>query len=170
MKIAFIANILALALCASCTTTSQPGGTPAAPSVSAPARAKQLGDEAYAALDRKDFASAHQAAAEALNLDPKYEVAWIAYGMASLGLKQPDRARQSYERALALHQAREGHAPRTPDEAYEEIYLLSLQSRDADAVDLLRRSRQDFPDDVQLANLATLYGENQKAWEGWKVK
>jgi tetratricopeptide (TPR) repeat protein len=170
MKPAFIANILAFALCASCTTTSQPGGAPAAPSASASVRAKQLGDEAYAALDSKDYAAAHQAAAEALELDPKYEVAWIAYGMASLGLKQPERARQSYERALALHQAREGRGPRNPEEAYEEIYLLSLLGRDADAVALLRRARQEFPNDVQLANLATLYSENQRAWDGWKVK
>jgi tetratricopeptide (TPR) repeat protein len=174
MKIAFIANILAVALCASCATTSQPGGAPAsasaAPTASALARAKQLGSDAQAALDAKEYAAARQAAGEAVLLNPQYEEAWIAYGMASLRLDKPDRAREAYSRALALHQAREGRGPRNPEEAYEEIYLLSLLRRDADAVELLRRARQEFPNDVQLANLATLYSENQQAWEGWKVK
>ena len=168
MKPAFIANILALALCASCTTTSQPGAAPPALRATGPARVKQLGVQAYEALDRNDFAGALEAAGVALNLDPKFEEAWIAYGMASLQLKQPDRARQSYERALAVHQAHEGGKPRNGEEAFEEIYLLSLLGRDAEAVALLKSARQEFPNDLQLSNLAILYTDMQKSGKDGK--
>jgi len=182
MKIPPLVSLLALALCASCVTTPPAGNPPANPPARPPANAsatpaaptlstaQQLGGESQAALNAKDYSLAKAAAAEALQLDPQYEEAWVVYGMASLRMGETDRARQSYERALAAHQARESQSPPDAGQAYQKIILLSLLGRTADALALLNRARSDFPNDEQLTTMAAHFPEFQQKWQEWMAK
>jgi tetratricopeptide (TPR) repeat protein len=161
--------VLAIALCASC-STPPPGGAPAAPTADARSRSQQLAAECQTALGAGDFGKAQDAAGEAVRLDPQFEEAWVAYGMASVRLGQADRALQAYERALAVHQAREGQGLSDPAKLYQEIFLLSLLGRSNDAAALLQRAHAKFPDDQQLSNLATLFPEFLQTWATWAAK
>jgi Tfp pilus assembly protein PilF len=129
-----------------------------------------LAAECQRALEAKDYAGARATAAEALQLDPQYEEAWVAFGMASVRLGEPDKARQAYERALALHQSSERQRRPDASQVYQEVFLLSLLSRYTEAQELLRRARADFPTDPQLSTLADLFPEFIQGWGGWTVK
>ena len=171
MKFAPVVFLLAFALCTSC-ATSPPAGAPAVPAVpaAAAARARELGAECQRALEAGDYAGARATAAEALHLDPQYEEAWVAFGMASVRLGQPDKARESYERALALHRSSAGRTRPDASQAYYEVFLLSLLSRYGEAEALLKRARADFPTDQQLSTLADLFPEFVQNWGHWTVK
>jgi len=189
MKIAPLLSILALALCASCATSppaANPAAAPAANPVVVPggdplslpgptldttiSPTERLASQCKAALVAKDYAGAQAAAAAALRLDPEYEEVWVAYGMACLRLGDADRARRSYERALAVHQARERKGNPDAGQAYEEIYLLLLLGRSADAEALLNRACAAFPNDRALSTLSTLFPEFKQNWEAWTVR
>jgi tetratricopeptide (TPR) repeat protein len=133
-------------------------------------RTEQLASQCKAALVAKDYAGAQTAAAAALRLDPQYEEVWVAYGMASLRLGQEDRARQSYERALAVHQSREIKAKPDASQLYQEIYLLLLLHRSFEAESLLNRACAAFPNDRPLSTLSALFPEFKQNWEPWMVK
>jgi hypothetical protein len=131
---------------------------------------EQLASQCKAALNAKDYAGAQTAAAGALRLDPQYEEVWVAYGMASLRLGQEERARQSYARALAVHQARELKSKPDASQVYEEIYLLLLLGRTFDAESLLNRACAAFPNDRPLSTLSALFPEFKQSWQPWAVK
>lgn len=117
-------------------------------------RSQQLASESAAAFNAKDFAKAQALAAEATGTDPQFAEAWVAYGMASVRLGQTDLARQAYERALALHQARHRQNPSDANQAVQQIILLTLLGRPAEAETLLKQARAVYPNDQTIAKLA----------------
>jgi Flp pilus assembly protein TadD len=129
-----------------------------------------LAAESATALNAKDYAKAQTAAAEATRLDPQFEEAWVGYGMASARLGQADRARDAYEHALALHQARMLLASPDAGQVFQQIFLLSLLGRAGEAETLLSRARLVFPADPQISMLASNFSQFQKLWAGWAVK
>jgi Flp pilus assembly protein TadD len=137
--------MLALALLTSCR---------AAPRASTDSRKQQLASEIATAMNAKDYAKAQTPAAEATRIDPKFAEAWVGYGMASMRLGQPDHAREAYERALALHQARHRRNPSDANQVVQQIFVLTLLGRAAEAEKLLKQAHTDYPNDQQIAQLA----------------
>ena len=144
MKITPLIPVLALVLLTSCAPDRR---------ASTPSRKQQLASECATAMNAKDYAKAQTLAAEAARLDPQFAEAWVEYGMASVRLGQAGRAREAYERALALHQARHRKNPSDASQVLQLIFVLTLLGRTAEAETLLEQARTDYPNDWQIARL-----------------
>jgi tetratricopeptide (TPR) repeat protein len=161
MKLALLIPFLMLALSTSCTK---------APPGAAASRSQQLAGESAAAFNAEDYSKAQALAAEATRLKPQFAEAWVAYGMASVRLGQTDPAREAYGQALSLYQARHRQNPSDPDQAFQQIFVLSLLGRQADAEVLLKQSRIDYPQDQPLARLAQDFAGAKEGWAGLTVE
>jgi Flp pilus assembly protein TadD len=128
-------------------------------------RSQQLASESAAAYNAKDFAKAQALAAEATSTDPQFAEAWVGYGMASVRLGQTDLARQAYERALALHQTRHRQNPSDANQVVQQIFLLKLLGKPAEAETLLKQARAVYPNDQTIAKLA---GDSAALSQGWQ--
>ena len=133
-------------------------------------RSQQLASESAAAFNAKDYVKAQTLAAKATGIDPQFAEAWVGYGMASVRLGQTDNARQAYERALALHQARHRQNPSDANQVVQQIFLLTLLGRPAEAETLLKQARADYPNDQTIAKLAKDFTATKKGWESWIVE
>ncbi|MGB8371104.1 MAG: tetratricopeptide repeat protein [Limisphaerales bacterium] len=160
MKIALIL-VLALALFTSCAR---------APHNATASRPQQLANESAAALNAKDFAKAQTLAAEATSNDPQFAEAWVEYGMASVRLGQSDHARQAYERALSLYQARHRQNPSDANQVFQQIFLLTLLGRPTEAEALLKQAHIDYPNDRQIAKSAEDYTTMKQECESLTVE
>ena len=127
-------------------------------------RSNQLASESAAAYNAKDFAKAQALAAEATSTDPQFAEAWVAYGMASVRLGQTDQARQAYERALALHQARHRQNPSDANQVVQQIIMLTLLGRPTEAETLLKQARIVYPNDQTIAKLAGDFAATRQGW------
>jgi Flp pilus assembly protein TadD len=162
MKItSFICPLVAVAFLVSCTPAAR---------TNVVSRSQQLASDSAAAFNAKDYGKAQTLAAEATSIDPQFAEAWVGYGMASVHLGQTDNARQAYERALALHQARHRQNPSVPDQVVQQIFLLTLLGRPAEAETLLKQARVDYPNDQTIAKLAKDFTVMKKGWESWIVE
>jgi tetratricopeptide (TPR) repeat protein len=161
MKLPPLIPILALALLASCAS--------APPAASIP-RQQQLADEGAAAMFAKDYAKAQALTAEAIGIDPQFAEAWAGYGMASASLGQADHARQGYERALALYQARHLKNPSDANPVLQQVFLLTVLGRPAEAEALLKQARADYPKDEQLGKMTGDFTAMKEAWKSWTVE
>ncbi len=162
MKItAFICLLVAVAFLVSCKPAAHTNVT---------SRSQQLASESAAALNAKDYAQAQTLAAEATSLDPQFAEAWVGYGMASVRLGQTDHARQAYEQALSLHQARHRQNPSDANQVVQQIFLLTLLDRSAEAETLLKQARTDYPNDQTIAKLAGDFAATKQGWQNLAVE
>ena len=157
MKITPLISCLALAGFSSCAP---------APHYATSSHSQQLASESALAMNAKNYSKAQALAAEATNIDPQFAEAWVGYGMASVQLGQTNRAREAYERALALHQARHRQNPSDANQVFQQVFLLSLLGRSGEAEALLKQARIDYPNDQQIATSATNFAEVRHSWEG----
>ncbi|HEX5398427.1 MAG TPA: tetratricopeptide repeat protein [Verrucomicrobiae bacterium] len=141
----FACLLAAVALFASCTPADRTHVGP---------RSQQLAGESAKAFNTKDYATAQSLAARATATDPQFAEAWVGYGMASVRLGQSERARQAYERALSIYQARHRQDPSAANPIVQQIFLLTLLDRPAEAETLLKQARADYPNDPEIAQLA----------------
>ncbi|MGP8201053.1 MAG: protein kinase domain-containing protein [Limisphaerales bacterium] len=130
---------------------------------------QKLPTNVVAAIQTNDFAKAQSMALEATRQDPLSAEAWIADGMASARLDQSDRARQSYERALALYEKKSHENPSDANSIFEQVFLLTLLNRSADADSLLEQARKNYPDDDQLSALARHFSETKAGLTDWMM-
>ncbi len=161
MKITPLLPVLAVALLTSCAQAPY--------DVAAP-NPQQLASESAAALNTKDYAKAQTLAEQATSVDPQFAEAWVGYGMASVRLGQTDRAREAYEQALSLHQARHQQNPSDANQVVQQIFLLTLLGRPAEAETLLKQAQADYPSDQQIANLAKNFTTTKQGWQSWMVE
>ena len=147
-------------LCTSCTHPVRNQNEPAF---------QQLPAEIAEAFNAKDYAKAQTLAAEATHNNPKFAEAWVGYGMASVRLGQMDRARQAYERALSLYQARHRLHPAEANPVVQQIFLLELLGRSDEAESLLKSAQTSYPDDQQIAMWVLHWTELKRSFENWKV-
>lgn len=161
MKTAPLVLFLASALFTSCTPP---------PHSSVSADSKALAGDSAAALNAQDYSKAQRLAAEATRLAPEFAEAWVGYGMASVKLRQTDRAREAYERALSLHQARLRQSPSDSNQVFQQIFLLALLGRSDEAESLLKRAHSDYPNDQQISTLAGDFAAAKRDWESWSVE
>jgi len=161
MKITHLIPVLAVALFTSCAPA------PHDASVSTP---QQLASESAAALNAKDYAKAQTLAPQATSIDPKFAEAWVGYGMASVRLGQADQARAAYEQALSLHQARHRKNPSDATQVVQQVFLLTLLGRSADAEALLKQAHTDYPTDQTITWLAGDFTKTKQGWQSWVVE
>lgn len=161
MKITPLMPVLAVALLTSC--------APAPHDVAAP-NPRQLASESAAALHTKDYAKAQTLAGQATSIDPKFAEAWVSYGMASVRLGQTDQARAAYERALSLHQARHLQNPSDANQVVQQIFLLTLLGRSAEAETLLKQAHIDYPSDQQITKAAEDFNTMKQGLQSWMVE
>jgi tetratricopeptide (TPR) repeat protein len=131
---------------------------------------QQLPADIASAMNASDFGKAQSLSAEATRLNPQFAEAWVADGMASARLGQFDRARQAYERALSLYQGRSRENPSNANSVFQQIFLLTLLDRSAEAETLLEQARKSYPDDDQLAMLARHFSDVKPGWTNLMVK
>lgn len=155
-----LASLLVLLLAASCTHN---------PDEEATERSRRLAKDGAAAFAAKDFYKAQQLAAEAANLDPEFAEAWVANGMALVRLGKSDEAKATYVKALELYQARQKRNPADADSVVQQIFLLTLLGRPAEAKTLLDQAHTSFPADPQIGKLIKNYDETRRAWESLAV-
>jgi Flp pilus assembly protein TadD len=141
--------------------------TPPAATASTP---RQLASQSATALNAKDYTKAQALAKKATDIDPKFAEAWVGYGMASVRLGQADQARTAYERALSLHQARHLQNPSDANQVVQQIFLLTLLGRSADAEALLKQAHTDYPTDQTIAKLAGDFTATKQGWQSWTVE
>jgi Flp pilus assembly protein TadD len=161
MKLPPLIPILALALLASCASAPPGGALP---------RQQQLANEGAAAMSANDYARAQALTAEAVRIDPQFAEAWAGHGMASASLGQADHAREAYERALALYQARHRKNPSDANPVLQQVFLLTVLGRPAEAQALLKQARADYPTDAQLAKIPADFTAIKEAWKSWTLE
>jgi Flp pilus assembly protein TadD len=162
MKItAFICSLVAVAFLVSCTPAAH---------TNVSSRSTQLASESAAAFNAKEYVKAQTLAEEATSADPQFAEAWVGYGMASVRLGQTDHARQAYEQALSLHQARHRQNPSDADQVVQQIFLLTLLGRPTEAETLLKQASTDYPNDQTIAKLAGDFAATKQRWQNLAVE
>jgi len=159
MKITSL-TLLTFALVTSCAHT---------PSNATASRSQQLASESATALNAEDYSQAQSLAAQATSIDPQFAEAWVGYGMASVRLGQTDRARDAYEHALSLHQARHRANPADANQVFQQIFVLALLGRSDEAATLLKQAEIEYPNDKQISKLAENFNETKQGWASWSV-
>ena len=137
MKVALIGIVVCLSLSA-CVS---------GPSQAEEQQAARLAAQSARAMLTKDFAAAQQADREAVRLNPTFAEAWVGLGMASMKLGQVSVAQDAYEHALAEHRARQQRNPEDASQVLQEVTVLVLLGRHAEAGARLRDARRLFPND-----------------------
>jgi Flp pilus assembly protein TadD len=160
MKTLSLSAAAALCLFVACSHT---GRTPTS------ARIK-LANEATAAFNRKDYATAQAKDEHAVRLEPGFAEAWVGYGMASARLGQTNRARRAYERALSLYEKRRRQNPSDANPVSQQIFLLVLLGRPGDAQALLQHARTNYPNDRQISTMEAHLAELGQGMERFEVR
>jgi len=161
MKFAHLIPVLAVVLLTSCSP---------APRDATASTPQQLASDSATALNVKDYAKAQALAKQATDIDPKFAEAWVGYGMASVRLGHADQARVAYERALSLHQARHLQNPSDANQVVQQIFLLTLLGRQADAETLLKQARTDYPSDQTITKFTEDFTTTKQGWQSWMVE
>ena len=153
MKITYLIPVLAVVLLTSCAPTPQ-----------------QLASDGATAFNAKDYTKAQTLARQATSIDPKFAEAWVSYGMASVRLGETDQARAAYEQALSLHQARHLQNPSDTNQVIQQIFLLTLLGRQAEAETLLKQAQTDYSSDQQIKELAGDFTAMKQGWQSWTLE
>ena len=116
-------------------------------------QAVSLASEADFAVVMKNLPKAEALYRQALELGPDMPVHWQNLGVIQRRQGNVKGARTSYERALALH-ADEYKTGRKTESLVQQVWLLSLLGRHADAEKLIKRAQADHPNDPVIRQLA----------------
>ncbi|MHC4645052.1 MAG: M56 family metallopeptidase, partial [Planctomycetota bacterium] len=111
---------------------------------------QELASRAAEAMNGGDFERAQSLFVEAVKLKPDFAEAWTGVGMACVKAGDYKGAKESYESALSLHQERYRNEPSNANHVLQQIHLLTLLARDAEAKRLLLQARRRHPQDEQL--------------------
>ena len=161
MKIAvFICSLAAVTFLISCKPAAH---------TDVSSRSQPLAGESATASNAKDYVKAQRLAAEATSIDPQFAEAWVEYGMASVRLGQTEHARQAYEQALSLHQARHRQNPSDANQVVQQIFLLTLLGRPTEAEILLKQAGTDYPNNQTIAKLAGDFAATSQGWQNLAV-
>lgn len=155
-----ICLFILLVACASCSRENRSDGT---------SQARRLASAGATALNAGDYLRAQSLSAQATRVQPDFAEGWVGYGMASARLGQPERAREAYERALSIHKARYEQNPSDANQLCQQVMVLTLLGRTAEAETLLEGARAAHADDPQYATFAAHYAETKKAWKAFAV-
>jgi len=161
MKIAHLIPVIAVGLLTSCSP---------APHDATASTPQQLASDSATALNAKDYAKAQALAKQATDIDPKFAEAWVGYGMTSVRLGHADQARAAYEQALSLHQARHLQNPSDANQVVQQIFLLTLLGRQADAETLLKQAHTDYPSDQTITKFTEDFTTTKQGWQSWMVE
>ena len=118
-------------------------------------RAQVLAGQAAEAFHADDYVKARSLSQEAVTRKPDFAEAWLAHGMACAAMEDRAHARESYERALQLHAQRYRNDPDDANQLQQQVHVLFLLGRDAEARALLTQGLERHPEDRQLALFAS---------------
>ena len=125
-------------------------------------RAQVLAGQAAEAFNAGDYSEARSLSREAVTRKPDFAEAWVGHVMACAAMQDGGCALDSYERALQLHAQRYRENPDDANQLQQQVYVLLLLGRDAEARALLTQGLERHPEDRQLAlfasDLETLLG------------
>ena len=116
-------------------------------------QAASLVSEADFAVTMKDLPRAEALYRQALELGPDVPLHWQNLGIIQRKQGNLKGARAAYEQALALH-SDEYKAGKKPESLVQQVWLLSLLGRNAEADKLIRRAQADHPNDPIIRQLA----------------
>ena len=103
----------------------------------------------------KDYAKARSLLEEAVRLRPDFAEAWVGLGNDCALLKDTTAAIAAYEHALLLHRQRCQMTPSDANQLQQQVYVLLLLGRDAEARDLLSQGMKMHSGNQQLNAFAT---------------
>ena len=118
-------------------------------------RAQVLAGQAAEAFNAGDYSEARSLSREAVTRKPDSAEAWVEHGMACAAMQDGGCARDSYERALQLHAQQYRENPGDSNQLQQQVYVLLLLGRDAEARALLTQGLERHPEDRQLALFAS---------------
>lgn len=116
-------------------------------------QAASLASEADFALAMKDLPRAETLYKKVVELGPDTPMYWQNLGVIQRRQGNVKGARSAYERALALH-AGEYKTNQKAESLAQQVWLLSLLGRHADAEKLIKRAQADHPNDPLVRQLA----------------
>jgi Flp pilus assembly protein TadD len=116
-----------------------------------------------------NYVNAQRLAAEATRRDTQFAEAWVGYGMASVRLGQTTLARATYQQALALYQARHRQYPALTTPVIQEIFLLTILNRPADAEALLKQAHMEYPKDPTITKFASDFAGMERGFNTLQV-
>lgn len=125
-------------------------------------RLRQLLEDAAAAYQLKEYATARDRAAEACRVAPESVDAWDFHGMASQELGDIPAAERSYTKALKLARDAYEQNHRDGKMALRQIFLLMRLGRDAEIEALFTTLEQRHPDSAGLKKLMAAYRMKQR--------
>ena len=114
-------------------------------------RVQVLTSQVAEAFHVGDYAKARSLWREVVTRKPDFAEAWVEHGMACAAMQDHACARESYERALQLHAQRYRENPDDANQLQQQVYVLFLLGRDAEARALLTQGLERHPEDPQLA-------------------
>jgi tetratricopeptide (TPR) repeat protein len=122
-------------------------------SPAAKSEAAMLVSEAQFAMQIREFKRAEELVQRAIDLREGQPEYWVTLGMARRRQDNKPGARQAYEKALGMHQARY-KADKAPEELAQQAFVLALLGRTGDAVKLLEKGLKDHPDSAAYKKMA----------------
>lgn len=126
--------------------------TPEVPKAVA-AEAAVLAEEAKFAMSIREYARAQELLQRALKLHPDKPEYWVTLGMTQRRQDNTREARQSYEKALGMHQARYKKDAR-PEELGQQAFVLALLGKTDEALKVLANGVKAHPDSPELKRQA----------------
>lgn len=118
-------------------------------------RAQNLADRAAQAFLDEEYKKARSLSEEAVRLRPDFAEAWVLHGKSCVLEGDAASARESYERALRLHAQRYRMNSDDTSQLVQQVYILLLLGRDAEARALLAQGLEAHPADERLTLLSS---------------
>lgn len=118
------------------------------------ARANELVVKSAEAINKGEFENARSLLEKAIKLKPDFAEACVSHGMASVCLWDYVTAKNSYEQALSFHAKRYQNEPSNANHVQQQIFVLVLLGRSAEAKQLLTEAQSRHSGDNQLNTFA----------------
>jgi tetratricopeptide (TPR) repeat protein len=106
--------------------------------------------EANFAISVRDYARAENLLAQATAVCPDTPEYWIGLGAARRRLDNRSGAKAAYEEALKASRAASKRDAKNPQPLLQQVYVLALLGREADARALLDKARTTYPENRNI--------------------
>jgi len=128
---------------------------------------QELVNKASVYMNEGEFQAARELLLSALQEKPDFAEAWVSYGMASSKLKDYQQAKTAYEKALKIYTDKYLNNP-DANCLIQQIYILGLLNRDADAEKLIEDGKLKYMQDDQFRLIAENGFSSLKKDKDWQ--
>lgn len=109
-----------------------------------------LASQAAVYMNNGEYERAGTLLKEALDLSPDFAEGWVGYGKTLIKLRDYSKGQKAYEKALELHKRRYNDVPNA-NELIQQIHLLVLLNKNAEAEQLIQSGNQSYRNDDTFA-------------------